>query len=276
MVEKKRLVLADEMGLGKTVQAIGCLNALPSIQSALIVCPKSMMHTWESELKKWLTRPMKVGLIESKVAIPADCDVLIVNYDMVWRRKSELVEREPFGALICDEAHYLKNPTAQRTKGVLGDLLKAREKRVTMQQREIAAEHVWLLTGSPVLNHPIELWPLLRAVDPEARVAPRTFSFYAFRNRYCDPKENAGGFMDYSGVSHVKELRALLARSGLFLRRTKADVLTQLPPKRRELLLYDDPGAVGAARSACTRPSAAISHDTRPPTSPRVHPAHQQ
>ena len=221
MLEAKRLLVADEMGLGKTVQAIGCLNARPSIRAVLIVCPKSMLLTWERELQRWLTRPLRVGIVKPGAPLP-ECEVLLVNYESTAKRKEELMARGPWDALICDEAHYLKNPETQRSKAVLGSLLKAAKARAA-DEGPIEAEHLWLLTGSPMMNHPIELWPLLRAVDPNAERMPILMSFYAFRERYCDPKKKRYG-MDYSGVSHADELARAIEDGELMIRRVKADV----------------------------------------------------
>ena len=209
------MINADEMGLGKTVQAIGCINATSSIKTVLILCPKSMLHTWANELKRWLTRPLTIGIGGvSGEALP-NCDILLINYDMISRRKAEVIARGPLDALICDEAHYLKNVETARTKAVLGNLLKSKADQEPAE-RMLEATYVWLLTGSPILNHPIDLYPLLRAVDPDATHMPMLMSFFGFRKRYCDPKKRRWGW-DYSGVSNMKELKTNIANSGRFM-----------------------------------------------------------
>ena len=101
MLRTGRMINADEMGLGKTVQAIGCINATSSIKTVLILCPKSMLHTWANELKRWLTRPLTIGIGGvSGEALP-NCDILLINYDMISRRKAEVIARGPLDALIC-------------------------------------------------------------------------------------------------------------------------------------------------------------------------------
>lgn len=243
MLAQRRLINADEMGLGKTIQAIGCLNTEPSIERVLVVCPKAMLHTWESELSKWLVRPLGVAIVRpGKEPLP-QADVLLINYEQVSKHKPELIARGTFDALICDEAHYLKNPETQRTQALLGALLKPLSKCGPID-RPLETRHLWLLTGTPLLNHPIELWPLLRACDPDTTRMPKlTISFYSFRSRYCAPKETRYGW-DYSGTSNIVELNQRLAESGAMMRRTKKEVLTQLPPKRRELLVLSDAAAV--------------------------------
>lgn len=210
MLRKRRLILADEMGLGKTIQVIGALNAQPTIQSVLIVCPKSMLISWAKELEAWLTRPLTVATVKPGASELPACDVLLINYDVIFKRKPELLARAPYDAIICDEAHYLKNPEAQRTRGVLGAHVRAKKLRRAPEDEPIPSDFMWLLTGSPILNHPIELWPLLKAVDTQ-QAMPRVVSFMAFRARYCDPKKRTWG-MDYSGTSNMEERHASIER----------------------------------------------------------------
>ena len=129
-----------------------------------------MCLQWADELEKWLPwlLPTDVNLVLSRDnSRLSTAPVSIMSYGMLTsgKAKEALVQRiadAGFQVVIADEAHYLKNPNAQRTKALLGDLLKAEAKRKPLEQ-PVDAEHVWLLTGSPMLNHPIELWPLLRA-----------------------------------------------------------------------------------------------------------------
>ena len=230
------------MGLGKTVQVIGAINANPAIKRVLVVCPKSLLITWKAELERWLTRELSVAIVKSGADYPSvDADVVLINYELVTKHKAQLLVRMPWDALICDEAHYLKNPSSKRTTGVFGELLKAVKTREAPDGYPIQAMHMWLLTGSPMLNHPIELWPLLRALDTNATAIPRLGSFYGFRDRYCDPRHNGYGWV-YTGVSHQDELKESITRSGLMLRRTKDQVL-KLPEKQRKALVVESKDA---------------------------------
>ena len=83
----------------------------------------------------------------------------------------------------------------------------------------------------------MQLWPLLHGLQAPGTSRGYLASFYAFRERYCDPQRTRFG-MDYSGVSNTAELATFLERSKLFLRRTKQEVLHDLPPKRREQMLF--------------------------------------
>lgn len=116
-MERDAALIGDDMGLGKTMQGIGTINADPEARAVLIICPASLKLNWAKELRKWLVRPMTIGVAEGKT-IPTT-DVVIINFDIVAKHRAAIDARE-WDILIVDEAHYLKNPKAQRTKAVLG------------------------------------------------------------------------------------------------------------------------------------------------------------
>lgn len=116
-MERDGVLIGDEPGLGKTIQAIGAVNADPNARRVLVICPASLKLNWRNELRKWLTRPLTIGIAESD-DFPKT-DVVIINYDIVARHRL-VIDRIEWDCLIVDEAHYLKSPKAQRTKAVLG------------------------------------------------------------------------------------------------------------------------------------------------------------
>ncbi|KAI2499107.1 annealing helicase [Fragilaria crotonensis] len=210
------------MGLGKTVQCIAAIDKLCKHDlSVLIVCPKSVMGVWESELGQWMESPFVLQIASPKsFPHPSDGSITLINYDICYKFRDQL-HMQKYDVLICDEAHYLKSLTTKRTLTVLGN-----GKQATPG---IHAEYTWLLTGTPVLNRPIELYPLLRAIAPD-----QFADFDAFANRYCNPTPAQRGrysVMDYSGASNLPELSQRL--EPYMLRRYKMDILTQLPPKFR-------------------------------------------
>ncbi len=224
LVDAQRVLLADEMGLGKTVQCIAAIDKLcknDTRMSVLIVCPKSVMGVWESELDRWLESPLILQIASPKsFPPPSDRSITLINYDICYKFR-DLLHTQKYHVLICDEAHYLKSLTAKRTLAVLGNDKQANP--------GIQAEYTWLLTGTPVLNRPVELYPLLRAIAPD-----QFADFDTFVNRYCNPKPAQRGrfsVMDYSGASNLPELSQRLEPH--MLRRYKMDILTQLPPKFR-------------------------------------------
>lgn len=121
-----------------------------------------------------------------------------------------------FQSVIADEAHYFKNWQSKRSQTLLPLLTRARR--------------VILISGTPVLNRPSEIYNLVKTLRPDII---RSFLEYAWR--YCEPKEKSYG-MDYnSGSANTRELNFILSQS-VMIRRLKKDVLAQLPPKRRQII----------------------------------------
>lgn len=211
-----RVLIADEMGLGKTVEALAWIEwrykkSLP----VLIVCPASVKIKWSREAKAWLEWP-RVYIIEGAKPhrLRDDCDVYIINYDILGKWEVEL-KAVGFQTAVLDEAHAIKAPRSKRTKACLSIC------------REIP--HIIALSGTPVINRPFEFWNIISLIDPT--LFP---SQWEFVQRYCNPK-GSHGKMDFNGSSHEKELHAKLSGS-LFLRRLKADVLKDLPEKQRSIV----------------------------------------
>ena len=233
-LETKRCFIADEMGLGKTVQSLAAIqgaNAYPM----LVVCPASLKMNWEREVRMWL--PGKtVHIVDNKVGVK-NADVVIINYDILAKQKVPLKGLR-FQSLVFDESHYAKTSSAQRTKAL----------------KEIAASIpaeglVLALTGTPVLNRPIELVSQLEILD---RIDDFGGS-WNFRKKYCAAKHNGYGW-DFKGCSNADELNELLRRT-CYVRRQKMDVLTELPAKGR----YTAEVEMGHAAMAAYR---AVENDT--------------
>jgi hypothetical protein len=206
---RENTLLADEMGLGKTVEALGVVNADPDAQRVLIVCPASLKLNWARECERWLVGERNVGVAGKK--FPAEADVVIVNYAILGKWQAELAGT--WDVLIADECHYVKNRNAVRSKRLYA----------------LEAKRKLLLTGTPILNNPVELQPIAGFLDP------KTFGhFWTFAKRYCHPMKTNFGW-DFSGASNLVELNDTL-RGTIMVRRTKADVLTDLPPKRRQVI----------------------------------------
>jgi SWI/SNF-related matrix-associated actin-dependent regulator 1 of chromatin subfamily A len=152
---------------------------------------------------------------------------LIVSYNLI-QRVGELLEKLNIQVIIADECHYLKNPKAKRTK-LLSPLLKSAKRAI-------------LLSGTPALSRPVELWTQLNALDPKTWP-----DLKAFGRRYCRNRPNRGagaaagrdGFgSEFKGASNTKELHVLLTNS-VMVRRLKKDILTQLPRKVRRVVKVD-------------------------------------
>ena len=204
-----RVILGDEMGLGKTLQALALIGAYSDDWPALVLCPSSLREMWRSMVLQWLPsilRGQDVSVVTSGKDSPLDGKICIVPYDYASKLQERL-RRRGFGVVVADEAHYLKSHKAQRTKAALPVVENAR--------RAI------LLSGTPALSRPMELYTLVKGL------VPKVFTSYnAFGNRYC-----TNGRFGFTGAVNKEELNVVL--KCLMIRRLKKDVLTQLPDKTR-------------------------------------------
>uniref|UniRef100_A0A8C3G946 SWI/SNF-related matrix-associated actin-dependent regulator of chromatin subfamily A-like protein 1 n=1 Tax=Cyclopterus lumpus TaxID=8103 RepID=A0A8C3G946_CYCLU len=211
-----RLLLADDMGLGKTVQAICIAAYYRNEWPLLVVAPSSVRFTWAEAFRRWLPSlsPDSINVVVKAKDDLRSGLVNITSYDLL-SRMDKLQLGNPFNVLIMDECHFMKNMKTARCKAAL-PLLKA-------------AKRVVLLSGTPAMSRPSELYTQILAVRPT--LFPR---FHEFGMRYCNATQSTWGW-DYSGSSNLGELRLLLDES-LMLRRLKCDVLSQLPAKQRKVV----------------------------------------
>ena len=221
-------LLAEEMGLGKTVEAIGALNQIPpAAGGVLVICPANAKINWKRELDRWLVQPMRINIVYGSDTGPP-ADVYVINYDIVHRHDALLKDRV-WDVVILDEAQYLKNPKSRRTRTVLGGRTINKQGQITKASLPIRGQYKWALTGTPVENRIIEIFPLFRYLSPYA--FPNK---HLFEKRYCDLKQ-IDGFWDNKGASNVEELQVKL-RSTFMIRRKKEDVLKDLPAKTRQVI----------------------------------------
>ena len=211
-----RLLIADEMGVGKTVQAIGLSCLYQKDWPVLVICPSSLKFAWRDEITMWLGEVLKKDEVQviknSKNEFKENKKYYVISYDLSVRMIDKIISQK-FNYIIADEAHYLKSKAAKRTM-CLTPILQ-RSKRVV------------LLTGTPILAKPMEIFPLLHILRPD-----KFKGFREFGSRYCDPKIIHFGAIDWSGSSNTRELNSILNK--LMIRRLKKDVLSQLPPKKRQ------------------------------------------
>ena len=161
-----------------------------------------------------------------------DTNVVILNYDVVKKfRDAEpsAIDAREWDYIIMDESHYLKNPKSSRTRQVLGH-----GKKIS----PIRARKRLFLSGTPILNRPSDLWPMIHAIDKSGEIFG---SWFEFIHKYCDAYQDAFGWQ-YSGASNLDELQKNL-RSTFMIRRLKRDVLTELPEKRRQVVVLPLNGA---------------------------------
>ena len=215
-----RCLLADSMGLGKTLQSLLYLHRNKDIRPAIVVCPASLKWQWEIEAEKHIG--MLSEILEGRKSPTKQYrwftpPLLIINYDILKDWVPYLRGLNP-KCVIFDEAHYLQSRSSQRTKAA--------------QKLVAGMEHVLCLTGTPITNRPAELWPILNILHPKTYP-----SFFQYAFRYCAPKKTYWGW-DFRGAARLPELHKKLHKE-MMIRRLKEDVMTQLPPKRRSVLLVD-------------------------------------
>lgn len=211
-----RGLLADEPGLGKTAQAIFAAKLL-NAPYVLVICPASVVENWKREIQMWW---------------PELRGWNVISYDRAMRDHGKVDwAGSGGGVLILDEAHYLKTRDTKRTQAVFG------KKCDGVGGLVEKAKHVFLLTGTPMPNAPNELWPMLRAVMPDAIKGLKTgkpVAYWPFAMRYCKMERNYLGHDTIVGGKNLPELRERM--KPFVLRRKKADVLKDLPPIRFDVL----------------------------------------
>ena len=207
-------LIADEMGLGKTVQALATIKVTDAYP-VIVICPASLKRNWERETRKWLP-DARVAVLKGQpypLRHPRTdlrrYDVVIINYNSRVLEKW-LMELVGFGAgtIVLDEAHNVKNESAQQTK-LVAQLLQYSSKARRL-----------LLTGTPVVNRPVEFWTLIKMLGRAKEMGGYT----EYMKRY-----------DTTRRERLEELN-MRARTHFMIRRLKMDVLPELPPKLRTIV----------------------------------------
>ncbi len=193
-VHQKRTLLGDEMGLGKTIQAIAAMAALKADgkHHFMVVCPASVLINWCREIEKHShLRVTKIHGADEQALLNwrSNGDVAVTTYESISR--FTLPERFTFDMLVVDEAHYVKNPQAQRT--------------VAMQKLLQKTESVLYMSGTPLVNRVDEMCFLVNCLQPAI----------------------AQQLEKVKNISTAEQFRQELAP--VYLRRVREDVLKELP-----------------------------------------------
>ncbi len=203
ILHQERVLLGDEMGLGKTIQAIAAMTHLFSENRQsffLVVCPASVLVNWCRELKKFSS--IQVYLIHGRNMEEAFSGwqqtggAAVTNYESMGKIIDRIDNHMRLSLLVIDEAHYIKNPGAQRTKYI--------------HMLENEAERIVMMTGTPLENHVDEMCSLIDFVRPDMSVKVR-------------------GAAQLSRAPQFKEMLA-----PVYLRRLRDQVLSELPPIEEE------------------------------------------
>ena len=211
-------ILADDMGLGKTIQLLAVIQSYLEEENkpkpSIVVCPSSLSLNWKNEIDKFVPS-MKTLVIhgnaeerEKQINNIKKYNLVITSYDLLKRDIELYKEKEySFKYIIADEAQYIKNNNTQNSKVI----------------KEIKADTRFALTGTPIENSLSELWSIFDFIMPGY-----LYSYRKFKEVYEMPiiKENDDWTMN--------KLKMLI--EPFILRRTKKEVLTELPDKTISVL----------------------------------------
>ena len=203
-------ILADDMGLGKTLEIITLLLSDNTNKPSLVICPKSLIFNWLNEFEKFDGRTKVICLVGNQNErhkiennIKEEKVIYIIGYNTL-NNDIEYLSNIEFNYVILDEAQYIKNIDANKTKSV----------------KMLDAKHRFALSGTPIENNVIDLWSIFDFVMPDYLDSLAVYkSRYLFDGKYTD----------------------ILAKkvSPFILRRRKQDVLTDLPPKIERIISVD-------------------------------------
>ena len=207
--------LADDMGLGKTLQAITMMQSRASHGAALVLMPTSLLHNWQHELNRFAPAlTVKIlnqqGADRQQMVTSAEAgDVVLSTYGLLVT-EGELLCQRNWSTIVLDEAHTIKNRDTQTSKAAM----------------KLQSDFRLMLTGTPLQNHLSEIWNLFQFANPGL-----LGNYQQFTDRFILPIER----------DHNKERQRLLRRllSPFLLRRTKDDVLNELPEKTEITMLVE-------------------------------------
>ena len=213
LLSRRRAILADQPRVGKTLPtAAAALENLP----ALIVCPAIAKTVWEAAFSK-LAPNVLVHVVNGKRGASEinSADITIINYDVL---QYGVTQCDRYNTLVLDECHRIKNPKAARTKAAM------------LAMKKI--DCVYALSGTPIPNRPIELWPILHGLGIYRG------GWYDFAARYAKMWAAPWG-LDTSGASNLGELKELMKPH--VLRRKKENIFKDYKEPQVSLITFDLP-----------------------------------
>lgn len=220
----KRVFIADEMGLGKTVQGMAALEQIHlsggSAYPAVVICPPSLVLNWRKEYERFLP-DRRVAMITNRKELPmaGTYDVVIIGYSNIPYWEKYLMGHNGY---IFDESHYCKSRDTQRARAA---------RKMTASNPDAA---VLCLTGTPITNRPAEYASQLEIIGQLDKFG----GLWGFYRRYCDAYRDKWGQWNLNGNSNLDELNDKL-RSTCYIRRTKDQVMKDLPPVMHSPLIVD-------------------------------------
>ena len=223
-----RILLADEMGLGKSVTSLAIMTHFRRQDwPLLILCPASLRHTWPGEIETFLPSlpPSAVYVVQGfddadfydNAVKRSKIQIVVATYSLLQTRSAaaHTLQQFQFQSIIADESHNLKQKNSQRAQLALPLLEQAKR--------------LCLLSGTPALARPVELWTQISTLAPGLLES----NYTRFTKRFCNARRGRFGW-DVNGLSNAQELHIKLKQ--IMVRRLKANVLQELPPKQRSVI----------------------------------------
>ena len=227
-LNKGNLINGDDVGLGKTFEAIIYAETTNSFP-CLVIVPASVKYNWGEKWQEIVGPNRDISIIESAETKTRknnwNAEVVIINYDIIGKKqgsgatvKFKELTSIKWKMVIFDEAHFLKEKKAQRSKAA----------KMIIKPKDIKIQ---LLTGTATMSKPVELWNLLLLIKSEKYVAE---DWYQFVRRYCGGYIGKFGWVT-DGATNILELNQKL-RDNCYIRREKKDVLKELPEVITEVI----------------------------------------
>lgn len=213
LLENNRCILGDDMGLSKSSSSIYAALSMEPKMKILVVTIKSLKYNFAHEIRYF---DKNIGIIGKKWE---PNKFTIVNYDSVKKWKNDII-KEKFDIIIIDEGHLLKNSKSQRAKAMT-EVINATQPL-----------KIWILTGTPISNRPIDFYSLLKLIKH-----PVSKNWVKYVERYCEGGRNAWGQWETKGASNLEELHSITKDS--LLRRVKKPNENGMPNKTRTPVFFE-------------------------------------
>lgn len=218
MVQQKRNLLADDVGLGKTPQALSALVQIPNSRPAVVVCPARLRVQWKQEALKFVG--INALILTGRKPMYSftqlrNSQLLITSYEVLdaWL---PLLYKIGIRTVIGDEIHRINSLYGKQSN--------------VFRQLCINVPNLIFMSATPMVNYPAELWPVASTLWPE-----EFDSIFTYMYRYCEDSDGESSRRKWKGARNTSELFTRLKALGM-IRRTKEQVLKQLPPLRRYVI----------------------------------------
>ena len=215
-LKNNHILNADSQGLGKTFASLSTL-VIAKKQRTIVICPSSLVENWRKEAEMFFEEgTFKVYVAEGhkNVKIPEGYNLVIIGWPNITKWETDLMVWGA-DAIIVDEAHYGKSGKKSKRGEAFINLGKSLKNSMKIA-----------LTGTPILNRPLELLAILEFFG----ITKMFGGITKFKNRYCGPEAVEtpyGTTFTYKGATHVDELHEILTQSGVYVRRTKKLLIKQ-------------------------------------------------